>query len=61
MKGILEGIKIIDLGHVVAVPAACATMADWGADVIKVEPLDGEMARGLVGSKGVEIILQFSQ
>ena len=49
MAGILEGIKVLDMGHVVAVPAAGATMADWGADVLKIEPLTGEMARGLIG------------
>ncbi len=46
MAGILEGIKVIDMGHVAAVPAAGAMMADWGAEVIKVEPLAGERARG---------------
>lgn len=47
MSGILEGVKVLDMGHVVAVPAAAATMADWGADVLKIEPLDGEFARGI--------------
>ncbi len=47
MGGILEGIKIVEMGHVVAVPAASATLADWGADVLKIEPLTGELARGI--------------
>ena len=47
MTGILEGTKIVELGHMVAVPVAGATMADWGANVLKIEPLDGEMARGI--------------
>ncbi len=46
MGGILEGVKVLDMGHVMAVPAAGATMADWGANVLKIEPLAGEMARG---------------
>jgi len=29
MTGILEGIKVIDMGHVVAIPGAGATLADW--------------------------------
>jgi len=49
MGGVLEGVRVLDMGHVVAVPAAGATMADWGADVLKIEPLTGEMARGLIG------------
>ncbi len=47
MSGVLEGIKVLEMGHVVAVPAAGATLADWGADVIKLEPLTGDMARGI--------------
>jgi len=47
MSGVLEGLRILEMGHVVAVPAASATMSDWGADVIKVEPLTGDMARGI--------------
>lgn len=48
MAGILEGIKIIDMGHFVAVPSAGAVFADWGADVLKVEPLTGEPQRAVV-------------
>ena len=47
MTGILEGVRVLDMGHVMAVPAAGATMADWGAEVLKIEPLTGEMARGI--------------
>jgi len=47
MAGVLEGLKVLEMGHVVAAPAAGATLADWGAEVIKIEPLTGEMARGL--------------
>ncbi len=47
MTGVLEGTKVVEMGHLVAVPAAGATMADWGAEVIKIEPPNGEMARGL--------------
>jgi len=54
MTGILEGLIVIDMGHVVAIPAAGATLADWGAEVIKVEPLTGEMYRGLVRSQAVD-------
>ena len=47
MAGVLEGLKILEMGHVVAAPAAGATFADWGAEVIKIEPTTGEMARNI--------------
>ena len=33
----LEGVRIIDSGHVFAVPYACGLMADMGAEIIKIE------------------------
>lgn len=45
MKELLEGIKIIDMGHVASVPSSGSILSDWGADVIKVEPLTGEWIR----------------
>lgn len=37
----LEGIKVIEMATYIAAPAAGGVMADWGADVIKIEPLAG--------------------
>jgi crotonobetainyl-CoA:carnitine CoA-transferase CaiB-like acyl-CoA transferase len=45
MTGPLEGIKVVELGVWVAGPAAGGILADWGADVIKVEPPTGDPAR----------------
>ena len=45
MAGPLDGIKVIELGVWVAGPAAGGIMADWGADVIKIEPPTGDPAR----------------
>ncbi len=45
MTGPLEGIRVVEVGVWVAGPAAGAILADWGADVVKVEPPDGDPAR----------------
>lgn len=41
MGGPLEGVKVVELGMWVAGPACAAILADWGADVIKLEPPGG--------------------
>lgn len=47
----LNGIKVIDLTHMLAGPYAGMVIADLGAEVVKVEPLaPGEMTRGLLQS-----------
>jgi len=38
MAGPLEGIKVVEMGVWVAGPAAGGVLADWGADVVKIEP-----------------------
>lgn len=45
MTTVLKGYKIIEMGHWVAVPAAGVMLADWGAEVIKIEPLLGDIQR----------------
>ena len=45
----LDGVKVIDLTHMLAGPYAGMVLADLGAEVVKVEPLgSGEMTRGLL-------------
>ena len=41
----LEGVKVVELGTHVAVPNAARFLADWGAEVIKVEGLSGDAWR----------------
>ncbi|MCV7219955.1 CaiB/BaiF CoA transferase family protein [Mycolicibacterium elephantis] len=46
-SGAFDGIRVIELAQWVFVPVAGALLADWGADVIRVERLDGDPYRGL--------------
>jgi crotonobetainyl-CoA:carnitine CoA-transferase CaiB-like acyl-CoA transferase len=45
MSGPLDGVKVVELGVWVAAPATGGILADWGADVVKVEPPSGDPAR----------------
>jgi crotonobetainyl-CoA:carnitine CoA-transferase CaiB-like acyl-CoA transferase len=42
-----EGVRVVELAQWVFVPVAGALLADWGADVVHVEPLEGDPYRGL--------------
>ncbi len=45
--GPMGGVKVIEMGLWVAGPSCGGILADWGADVIKVEPLAGDPFRSL--------------
>ena len=45
-----EGIRIVEFTHMVMGPTCGMVLGDLGAEVIKVEPIDGDKTRNLVGS-----------
>jgi crotonobetainyl-CoA:carnitine CoA-transferase CaiB-like acyl-CoA transferase len=42
-----EGVRVVELAQWVFVPVAGALLADWGADVVHIERLEGDPYRGL--------------
>jgi crotonobetainyl-CoA:carnitine CoA-transferase CaiB-like acyl-CoA transferase len=51
MTAIMKGVRILEVAEHVFVPAASAILSDWGAEVIKIEPVErGDAARGLAAS-----------
>ena len=45
MTRLLDGIRVIDAANFIAGPVSTTIMADFGADVIKVEPPSGDIYR----------------
>jgi crotonobetainyl-CoA:carnitine CoA-transferase CaiB-like acyl-CoA transferase len=53
---LLEGLRVVELGVWVAGPGAGGVLADWGADVVKVEPPEGDPMRKLFAAyAGIEV------
>jgi crotonobetainyl-CoA:carnitine CoA-transferase CaiB-like acyl-CoA transferase len=49
MPGVLAGVRVVEMASWTYVPSAGAALADWGADVIKVESVEfGDPSRALV-------------
>ena len=56
MTAVMEGVRILEVAEHTYVPAASALLADWGAEVIKVEPVErGDAMRGLASTGVVAV------
>ncbi|MFC1952535.1 CaiB/BaiF CoA transferase family protein [Chloroflexota bacterium] len=60
MAGVLDGLKVISMELMEATPAATCWMGDWGAEVIKVEPLTGDQYRGTRRIQGASAYLNIN-
>jgi crotonobetainyl-CoA:carnitine CoA-transferase CaiB-like acyl-CoA transferase len=61
MAGLLDGVKVIAFEQVVGVPASTAVLADWGADVVKIEPTWGDWQRSLVSFNRGPLLLHLEK
>jgi len=56
MTKVMEGVRILEVAQFTFVPAAGAVLAEWGADVIKIEhPVRGDTQRGFVQFAGKKV------
>jgi crotonobetainyl-CoA:carnitine CoA-transferase CaiB-like acyl-CoA transferase len=56
MTQVMKGVRVLEVAQFTFVPAAGAILADWGADVIKVEhPVRGDTQRGFINMGGVTL------
>lgn len=55
IQGPLSGVKVVELTTYVAAPACGRILADWGAEVIKVEPPSGDVWRS-AGSRQLSTV-----
>jgi crotonobetainyl-CoA:carnitine CoA-transferase CaiB-like acyl-CoA transferase len=52
----MKGVRVLEVAQFTFVPAAGAILADWGADVIKIEhPVRGDTQRGFINMGGVKV------
>ncbi len=55
MTQVMKGVRVLEVAQFTFVPAAGAILADWGADVIKIEhPVRGDTQRGFVKLGGID-------
>lgn len=53
MPGPMAGVRVVELAVWVAGPAAAGILCDWGAEVVKIEPHEGDPFRGVMALFGM--------
>jgi crotonobetainyl-CoA:carnitine CoA-transferase CaiB-like acyl-CoA transferase len=48
--GVLDGVRVVELAEHGFVPSCAAVLADWGADVVKIERPGGDPLRSIMGA-----------
>jgi len=57
----MDGVRVLEVAQYTFVPSAGAVLADWGADVIKVEhAVRGDAQRGVIKTFGMDVLQQGS-
>lgn len=56
MTGVMKGVKILEVAEHTFTPLASGILADWGADVIKIEHVErGDASRSLMSTGGLDV------
>jgi crotonobetainyl-CoA:carnitine CoA-transferase CaiB-like acyl-CoA transferase len=56
MTQVMKGVRVLEVAQFTFVPSAGAVLADWGADVIKIEhPVRGDTQRGFINVAGMKV------
>jgi crotonobetainyl-CoA:carnitine CoA-transferase CaiB-like acyl-CoA transferase len=56
MTLVMKGVRVLEVAQFTFVPSAGAVLADWGADVIKIEhPVRGDTQRGFINMGGIKV------
>jgi len=57
MTAVMSGVRVLEVAEHTFVPAASALLADWGAEVIKIEHVErGDAMRGLARNSGLALL-----
>ena len=57
VTAVMQGVRVLEVAEHTFVPAASALLAEWGAEVIKVEHVErGDAMRGLLKSSGLSFL-----